>query len=850
MMDDVDLYLSLRPRAKEWMPDIPGVHKLSRTDAQLDLDSILANIATTQTSTTSSASHAQPTAGASSSSSGPLQQGAAAANNAAESDRASSRKAQRAAAAAAAAAGKPVKAEGKEQAAARDADKSALHHPHSLFCMPRLCLHSPLPARLLLCPLPACLQCGGGHCLISTRSSAGQNQRREVSARPHPIPTAHSADCPPHSPLSSLSPFLSLPSCRVLLESAHLTASQLRVELDAVRSDLLQYEDAILSARREIAATKRERREVEVHYHLVRDEYDEQHSRMMQTRKELEESETELRVRLSKAEVEQVDLTERLNQLRQLEDEFNKKEHIIEELMLVNKQWERQIQLWEAVRGKKSSTVTSPSTSASSSSNPASNASPLSPAGVREMTALLQSAPSGVPGERSAELIPAELFDAVKQFAGKLTQAEQMVASLEAENRDLKVRHNDAARSIQSLILQLDRSTSVHADLNNAMRAMEGHHLEETVKVEHSLKTIHLLQKQKKDQQTLLIGYEERMKHFQQLLTAADVRADSANTFLSELLRGWNVLKYGNRQMNEVVKRMRAEYRKMRKERNEAYELLHDKLLKHSSASASGPSSPQDAAEFYADKERKVELHYRQVTEENSRLHEQLDEERERADKLSEAAQSLVTKTKYDEDVQALHFEVDEMRRFVKAAEDKARRLEDAAQEEKEGRKLAEAEVARLKEEREKAEAARAREAEAAAARAAAADSDTKAKVEDTTDKAANPISNSDSAPLLEAAPGDAAMKREGGEEMKGGGGEEERSSKKRKLDVGSGAEMDVGRVKEEGGEEKGASEEGAEELDTAEQKENEEGLTDVVMDDAKKEGSHASPSSVSFPPP
>ena len=380
--------------------------------------------------------------------------------------------------------------------------------------------------------------------------------------------------------------------------------------------------------------------------------------------------------------------------------------------------------------------------------------------------------------------------------------------------------------------------------------------MEESVKVEHSLKTIHLLQKQKKDQQTLLIGYEERMKHFQQLLTAADVRADSANTFLSELLRGWNVLKYGNRQMNEVVKRMRAEYRKMRKERNEAYELLHDKLSKHTSAAAAAASSSAsssssssvasgvDAAEWYGEKEKKVELHYRQVTEENLRLHEQLDEERDRADKLQEAQHALVHKAKYDEDVQALHFEVDEMRRFVRAAEDKSARLEEQLQGEKEARKLAEAELQHMKEDREK-EVAKAKEVEAARV---AAESDSQAKAEEATERAAS-AGAGDSAPPLEAVHADGGVKREGeGEEMKGGG-EEERTSKKRKLDLGGGADGDVAKVKEEGGEEKRAAEDAAEHKDASEQKEA-EAPADIVMDDAHRKESGAPTSASTSTPP
>ena len=116
MMDDVDTYLSLRPRQKEWMPDIPGVHKLSKTDAQFDLDSILANL-NTQTAQQQQQQIQQQQQHAIAAVAG---QTAVAAS--AVEDRAASRKAQRAAAAAAAvAAGKPAKADGKEVAVQADA---------------------------------------------------------------------------------------------------------------------------------------------------------------------------------------------------------------------------------------------------------------------------------------------------------------------------------------------------------------------------------------------------------------------------------------------------------------------------------------------------------------------------------------------------------------------------------------------------------------------------------------------------------------------------------------------------------------------------------------------------------
>ena len=103
-------------------------------------------------------------------------------------------------------------------------------------------------------------------------------------------PTAHTqrpqlcSVSPPIHMLATLSGVLSvlLFHDRGTLDSSHQTASELRVELDRLRSEVLAYEDAILTTKREIDNTKRERREIELNYDLIKEEFQLQLHKLMQ----------------------------------------------------------------------------------------------------------------------------------------------------------------------------------------------------------------------------------------------------------------------------------------------------------------------------------------------------------------------------------------------------------------------------------------------------------------------------------------------------------------------------------------------------------------------------------------
>ena len=681
---------------------------------------------------------------------------------------------------------------------------------------------------------------------------------------------------------------------RASLESLHLTAAQLRVELDSLRTEILNYEEAIAQARREKDNAIRERREVELTFASVRDEFDLQYGKLMAARREMEEADLELRRRLNEGSSENADLTERLNQLRQLEDEFNKKEATIEQLMISSRQMERQIVLYDAIKGKKQQTTPSSAAAGGAAAGTAAAVSPSSPS-TAALTSLLtnppaatspSSASSPTPASASSspppELISPEVFDAVKTFVGQLAAAERQVRRLEEETRVQKVRIMDSHRSLQNLVMQLERSTAVTAELNAAVKSMESQYLEEKVKTEHALKTVHLLQKQKMDQQTLLLGYEERMKHFQQLLTAADVRADSANLFLSDLLRQWHVLKHGNRQLSEVVRRMRAEYRKLRKERNDAFAELHDKAAKQrggdsstlqtpsaSAAAAASPSSLSDSSDWWGEKDRKAESHYRDVMAENSRLHAEVDELRERAEAQQRRLDGQVDRGQHDYDLNELHNEIDSARRFVHMLQQRVKQQEETIKAEGEVRHMAEKELLRMQREQEEAATAAAAAAAAAASQRsqqssssssssgggggrqyegamAEAQKQLEASDEQRKPKKADAAAAAAAAAAEQKTDAAAASAEDGSAAPKAAanGSEEERQSKKRKLDnVAAGDEAaGVAKVKEEPGlkEEKSsdssaasASAEEAKEGEKAEAAAAKQGSQQAVADDS-----------------
>jgi hypothetical protein len=104
---------------------------------------------------------------------------------------------------------------------------------------------------------------------------------------------------------------------------------------------------------------------------------------------------------------------------------------------------------------------------------------------------------------------------------------------LESSNRHLI----DRDRAMKYMTEQIERFSNLNHELNYKLKAAENLTLEERAKLEQSYKQILFAQRQKDEQSSLLLSYEEKLKVFEQLLNVADVRASAAEEHVADMLQ-------------------------------------------------------------------------------------------------------------------------------------------------------------------------------------------------------------------------------------------------------------------------------------------------------------------------
>lgn len=109
------------------------------------------------------------------------------------------------------------------------------------------------------------------------------------------------------------------------LESTKESGYHLRQSLDALRAETQQYEDAISQTKREMEMIQRETQILEERLAQSRSEYHWGLDQAERIRVEEEKIETILREKLSKLNSQVNDVSDRVHQLRQLEEEFKLK---------------------------------------------------------------------------------------------------------------------------------------------------------------------------------------------------------------------------------------------------------------------------------------------------------------------------------------------------------------------------------------------------------------------------------------------------------------------------------------------------------------------------------------------
>ena len=624
-MDDADRYLGSNVRLREWMPELPGLHKLSKSEIQSDADTI-----------TSATAHA-------------------AIHNGSDGYDTTSRLSQR-------------KGNRKNAAAL-----NAYHNEHNA-------THNESNTQL-----------------TSTSGSTnghGGSRRERLAGK--------------------------ISRERVLLSSAQSTAAQLRAELDHVRNEIISYTDHIGAARREIELAKIERIRLETSYTGIREQCQIRLTALYKERDESEATENELRQRLTKSRQDNADLSERISQLRQLEDEFKGKEQKIEQLEIELKAKRKRIKMLETLTKNISAasagtppasaavpstqpplitspTVTatasapatdkdqqmavSPTASAAASSSEQSTVNALSSPQPASLSSVLPSGATSLPAD-----VYSELVDSIRTCTKQVAQLEKANSALESELLDKNSKLSELSRQVASLQTQLDRTqTMVIEALKTRITQLEMSLSEERNRVEAAASAASIWSKQREDQSLMINAYEERMKHFQQLLTAADVRADSANCFLSDVVRQVTVYRNGNRVLQQCVDNLRLELNGAIKERNELYDEMHEKInrwmeAKKDKTTANTPTASttpstlsffETEARSMESKTARVQTHYAEVSVENERLRTENTQLQARIRVLEDAAQTSMSAADHEEKLNAVYVILDAANQRVSELEAK-----------------------------------------------------------------------------------------------------------------------------------------------------------------------------------
>ena len=142
---------------------------------------------------------------------------------------------------------------------------------------------------------------------------------------------------------------------------------------------------------------------------------------------------------------------------------------------------------------------------------------------------------------------------------------------LESSNRQLI----DRDRAMKYMQEQIERFSNLNHELNYKLKQSENLTLEERSKLEQSYKQILFAQKQKDEQATIIGGYEEKLKVFEQLLNVADVRATSAEETVAEMLAELKSTRLANQILQTSFNKLMKEYERSVREKYGAIEEAH-----------------------------------------------------------------------------------------------------------------------------------------------------------------------------------------------------------------------------------------------------------------------------------
>jgi len=397
---------------------------------------------------------------------------------------------------------------------------------------------------------------------------------------------------------------------RLLDEDYRTPLTQLRGELEMLRTSMAQYEEAIASSRREIELAKREKQELEEQFNALKGEYELSVATTETARADEEKAESELRERLSQATQIAADAQARVDQLQLIETEFKTKELTIAHLREDITRLDQTVQQLRGALANKTFNAsliqTSPSptpqqqagqTIKTSASSPASpnqhqhpSASPTATSSSPTTQHQHQPSPTNILNNNQTQLhsvkdamataglnintnnngiiaaaksnsagvimVTGDLVRYILTNTEKLATAHKTIKTLQTERDHLAIQVQEREQLLHTQYAQIERITKFNADLQSTVKVSSALLHDERLKHEQTLKQMHLVMQQRKDANDLIQQFEQKIFAFDSVLAISDNRATEAEMAQHDTLQEV-------RTMRSALKTMQGSYNQL-----------------------------------------------------------------------------------------------------------------------------------------------------------------------------------------------------------------------------------------------------------------------------------------------
>lgn len=467
-----------------------------------------------------------------------------------------------------------------------------------------------------------------------------------------------------------------------MLDVTKETVRRYREELEQLRQDTAQHEDAINVMIRQVEVTRREKHAIELKWQYYNSEHENELESFQHVSALMNALESDLQQRIAEHTILHNNKDDHIVMLKATEDVIKMKDQELLKIQNEVQTLQRQIELMRLLPGMNkqdeaanqnakaqqtkdnAAPQTATSASAATVEGAAAPAVPAAAAGgAAPQPAADAASSSGAAVASDANPMSAEsrnaLMNSIAKYTGEMSQLEMQVQALKNEQDVLLEHVRVSERERDSLIDRLTKQRTDREEIAFQLKHARQRNEESDIAIAALRGQLSLMHTKHSDQLFTLQAYEERMKHFQQLLMNSDVRVDLANSAMSDILKQVTVYKAGNAQLQQTLTLVKREFVTVSRHRNQLMDQLSEKYL------AWADSQPATSAAI--DKQAvKLRHHYKQITESNNSLQLENANLREEVNKLKQMTATHVPRAEYEADLQSLHVELDNARAQAK----------------------------------------------------------------------------------------------------------------------------------------------------------------------------------------